>query len=43
LNGLRANVGTIRSRRGGFPHYANVRYWPKADMTVCTAHVRFQV
>jgi len=20
---------------------ANVRYWPKADMTVCTAHVRF--
>jgi hypothetical protein len=20
----------------------NVRYWPKADMTSCTAHVRFR-
>jgi hypothetical protein len=20
----------------------NVRYWPKADMTVCAAHVRFR-
>jgi len=21
---------------------ANVRYWPKADMSLCAAHVRFQ-
>src|SRR5262249_9221086 len=23
------------------PHGANVRYWPKADIPSCTAHVRF--
>ena len=21
----------------------NVRFWPKADVSLCTAHVRFQV
>jgi hypothetical protein len=24
-------------------HYQHVRYWPKADMGLCAAHVRFGV
>jgi hypothetical protein len=31
-----------RDRREAVFLFADVRYWPKADMTVCTAHVRFR-
>jgi putative tryptophan/tyrosine transport system substrate-binding protein len=39
LGHYRAAVGGKPRRRGD--RIGNVRFWPKADMTVCAAHVRF--
>jgi hypothetical protein len=39
--GYRDRLGHHRfDDKGSQPH---VRYWPKADMAACTAHVRFRV
>ena len=38
---IQNQFGSGRDRPVGGLSVWNVRYWPLADMTVCTAHVRF--
>ena len=35
------DFGETAARRS-FPLFADVRYWPLADISICGAHVRFQ-
>jgi HlyD family secretion protein len=43
LPGMTANLQVVVAKREGVLKVPNtVRYWPKADMAECTAHVRFR-